>query len=119
MVIIVCAITTWPRPSPVYKGPQQWDAGAQPKEQVERLEVAGDSWEATLLQLCKLLAMHTGGATGTWGQLRRRRRKVKQAKGGGKRGRAVQEWRRLLRSYLHQQRRRRQQREMEAEVEEA
>ena len=33
----------WPQPSPVYKGPQQWDAGAQPKEQVEKLEVAGGS----------------------------------------------------------------------------
>ena len=43
---------------------------------VEELEEAGETWEATLLaallQLCKLLALHTGGATGTWRQLRRR-----------------------------------------------
>ena len=36
---------------------------------VEELEEAGDSWEATLLvillQLCQLLAVHTGGADGT------------------------------------------------------
>ena len=48
---------------------------------VEEVEEAGDSWEAmllaTLLQLCKLLAMNTGGATGTCRQLRRRRGKVR------------------------------------------
>jgi hypothetical protein len=35
-----------PRPPPVYKGPQQWDDGAQLREQVEKLEVAGGNWEA-------------------------------------------------------------------------
>ena len=62
--------------------------GAQLKEQVEKLGVAGDSWEATLLaillQLCKLLVVHTEGATGLWRQLRRRSWKGRQARGGGK-----------------------------------
>ena len=44
---------------------------------------------ATLLQLCELLAVHTVGATDTWRQLGRRRGKVRQARGGGKGGRAV------------------------------
>ena len=56
----------WSRPSPVYKGSQQWDTGTQPKEQVERLEEAGGSREAALLQLSKLLALSIGGAAGTW-----------------------------------------------------
>ena len=73
---------------------------------VEELEEAGDNWEATLLatplQLCRLLASHTGGATGAWRQLRRRRGKVRQARDGGRGGRVVQQWRRLLRSYIPQ-----------------
>ena len=90
---------------------------------VEELEEAQDNWKTTLLaillQLCKLLALHTGGATGTWRQLRRRRGKVRQARGGDRGDRAVQQWWRLLRSYIHQQRCRRQQKGLEAKVEEA
>ena len=83
---------------------------------VKELEVAGDSWEATLLaillQLCELLAVHAGGATGTWRQLGRRKGKVRQTRGGGNGGRAVQQWWRLMRSYIHQQRCRKQQKEV-------
>ena len=64
-------------------------------------------WQAMLLvalsQLGKLLAMHTGGAVGILRQLRRRR-KVSQGRIGGRGGRAVQQWWRQLRSYVHQQR---------------
>ena len=90
---------------------------------MKKVEEARESWEtallATLLQLCKLLAMHTGGATGTWRQLGRSRGTVRQARGGGKGGRAVQQWWRLPRSYIHQQRCRRQQKWVEPEVEDA
>ena len=59
----------WPRPPPVYKGPQQWDDGAQRREQVENLEVAGGSWEAMLLailsQLYMALATRARGAAGS------------------------------------------------------
>ena len=62
--------------------------------------------------------MHTGGATGTWRQLRGRRRgEVRQPRRGDKGGRAAQQWWRLMRSYIHQQRCRRQQNEVVAEVE--
>ena len=88
---------------------------------VKELEVAGDRWEATLLaillQLCELLAVHAGGATGTWRQLGRRKGKVRQTRRGGNGGRAVQQWWRLMRSYIHQQRCRKQQKEVMAEVE--
>ena len=53
-------------------------------EELEEVEEAGDSWKAMLLaillQLCELLAMHTGGATGTWRQLRWWRRRVGQGR---------------------------------------
>ena len=87
----------------------------------EELETAGGSWEAVLLatlsQLSKLLAMCTGGAAGTWKQLRRRR-EVRQDRRGGRGGRAVQQWRRKLRSYVHQQRCGRVANNVEAGVEE-
>ena len=56
---------------------------------MEELEESGDNWEGTLLATLLQLALHTGGATGTWRQLRRRRGKVRQARGGGRGGRAV------------------------------
>ena len=75
-------------------------------EELEEVEEAGGSLKAMLLalllQLCKLLAMHSGGATCTWRQLRRRR--VRQGRRGGRGGSAVQQWWRQLRSYAHQRR---------------
>ena len=59
---------------------------------------------AAVLQLSKLLAMCTGGAAGTWRQLRRRRWEVRQGRIGGRGGNAAQQWWRQLRNYVHQQR---------------
>ena len=96
----------WPRPPPVYKGPQQWDDGAQRREQVENLEVAGGSWEAMLLailsQLYMALATRARGAAGSGRRWRRERRRARNSGNrGGKGGTAVQQWWRNLRSTAH------------------
>ena len=91
----------------MYKGPQQWETGIQPKEQVERLETAEGSWKAVLLsvlsQLSMLLAMRFRGAADTWrhwkrGRSGRRRNVIKGGRGGTT---VQQEWMQLS-SIAHQ-----------------
>ena len=89
---------------------------------MKELEAAGGSWEAmllaALLQLVKMLTLRAGGAAaGAWRHTRRRLR-VSQGRRGGKGGRALQQWWRQLRSYIHQSRSWRRQMSVEAELEE-
>ena len=74
---------------------------------VEELEIAGGSWEAMLLaalsQSYVLLAMHSGGAAGTWRHWKRRRRRRNFSK-GGRGSTTIQRWWMQLRSIAHQNR---------------